>query len=80
MSSAADFIWSEAPLDILGSVTSINFEGEASLPIKEHTLTTEEVAFFMFFLCIIFSLYLDFFSLVAEKIDFLFPLNTLEPF
>ncbi|BFG41497.1 hypothetical protein CerSpe_277710 [Prunus speciosa] len=43
VSSAADFIWSEAPLDILGSVTSINFEGEASLPIKEHTLTTEEV-------------------------------------
>lgn len=42
-SSAADFIWSEAPLDILGSVTSINFEGEASLPIKEHALTTEEV-------------------------------------
>ncbi|BBH05919.1 FtsJ-like methyltransferase family protein [Prunus dulcis] len=42
-SSAADFIWSEAPLDILGSVTSINFEGEASLLIKEHALTTEEV-------------------------------------
>nr|GMC93971.1 putative rRNA methyltransferase [Ipomoea batatas]GMD85740.1 putative rRNA methyltransferase [Ipomoea batatas] len=41
--SAVDFIWSEAPLDILGSVTSISFDDPACLPIREHTLTTEEV-------------------------------------
>ncbi|KAF5745723.1 putative ribosomal RNA methyltransferase [Tripterygium wilfordii] len=43
VSSAADFIWSDAPLEILGSVTSIAFTDEASLPIKDHALTTEEV-------------------------------------
>ncbi|KAG8368223.1 hypothetical protein BUALT_Bualt15G0022800 [Buddleja alternifolia] len=43
LSSASDFIWSETPLDILGSVTSITFNDPASLPIKDHTLTTEEV-------------------------------------
>lgn len=43
VSSAADFIWSESPLEILGSVTSISFDDPASLPIKEHSLTTEEV-------------------------------------
>ncbi|XP_050388256.1 adoMet-dependent rRNA methyltransferase spb1 [Argentina anserina] len=42
VSSAADFIWSENPLDILGSVTSITFD-DASLPIKDHALTTDEV-------------------------------------
>ncbi|KAL3538981.1 hypothetical protein ACH5RR_002347 [Cinchona calisaya] len=41
--SAADFIWSENPLDILGSVTTITFEDPASLPIKDHSFTTEEV-------------------------------------
>ncbi|KAI3441291.1 uncharacterized protein J3R85_002563 [Psidium guajava] len=45
VSSAADFIWSESPLEILGSVTSISFDDPASLPIKEHSLTTEEVKF-----------------------------------
>ncbi|KAJ8763440.1 hypothetical protein K2173_002323 [Erythroxylum novogranatense] len=43
VSSAADFIWSDAPLEILGSVTSISFEDPTSLPIKNHDLTTEEV-------------------------------------
>lgn len=60
VSSAADFIWSEAPLDILGSVTSIAFDDVTSLPIKDHALTTEEVTqsffFFSFFLVyVVFS-------------------------
>ncbi|GER50353.1 AdoMet-dependent rRNA methyltransferase spb1 [Striga asiatica] len=41
--SASDFIWSESPLDILGSVSSITFKDPESLPLKDHTLTTEEV-------------------------------------
>ncbi|CAI9772724.1 unnamed protein product [Fraxinus pennsylvanica] len=41
--SAVDFVWSGSPLEILGSVTSIKFEDPACLPIKDHTLTTEEV-------------------------------------
>lgn len=41
--SAADFIWSDAPLEILGSVTSISFDDPASLLIKDHSLTTDEV-------------------------------------
>ncbi|WOG82420.1 hypothetical protein DCAR_0101584 [Daucus carota subsp. sativus] len=41
--SASDFVWSDAPLDILGSVTSISFDGSECSPIKEHALTTEEV-------------------------------------
>lgn len=47
MSSAADFIWSDTPLEILGSVTSITFDDPACLPIKDHELTTEEVIFFL---------------------------------
>lgn len=42
-STAADFIWSDSPLEILGSVTSITFADPASLPIKDHSSTTEEV-------------------------------------
>lgn len=41
--TAADFVWSESPLEILGSVTSISFEDPACLPVKDHELTTEEV-------------------------------------
>ncbi|KAL2512255.1 FtsJ-like methyltransferase family protein [Abeliophyllum distichum] len=41
--SAADFIWSDSPREILGSVTSITFEDPACMPIKDHTLTTEEI-------------------------------------
>ncbi|KDP41776.1 hypothetical protein JCGZ_26794 [Jatropha curcas] len=43
ISSAADFVWSDTPLEILGSVTSIAFEDPASLTIRDHALTTEEV-------------------------------------
>lgn len=43
LSSASEFILSESPLDILGSVTSITFGDPDSLPLKDHTLTTEEV-------------------------------------
>lgn len=65
VSSAADFIWSESPLDILGSVTSITFDDVTSLPIKDHALTTEEVTIFtsLFSFLFGFSLYLNTFSL-----------------
>ncbi|KAI5660946.1 hypothetical protein M9H77_20269 [Catharanthus roseus] len=43
VSSAADFVWSDAPLDILGSVTAISFEDPESLPLNDHSLTTEEI-------------------------------------
>ncbi|CAN7133141.1 unnamed protein product [Brassica rapa subsp. narinosa] len=43
VASAADFIWSENPLEILGTVTCISFDDQASLPLKEHDLTTEEI-------------------------------------
>ncbi|XP_047157343.1 pre-rRNA 2'-O-ribose RNA methyltransferase [Vigna umbellata] len=43
ISSASNFIWSDSPLEILGSVTSITFTDAADLPIKDHDLTTEEV-------------------------------------
>ncbi|KAL2537570.1 FtsJ-like methyltransferase family protein [Forsythia ovata] len=41
--SAANFIWSDSPREILSSVTFITFENPACLPIKDHTLTTEEI-------------------------------------
>lgn len=41
--TAADFVWSDNPFDVLGVITSISFEDPACLRIKEHTLTTEEV-------------------------------------
>nr|BAK03550.1 predicted protein [Hordeum vulgare subsp. vulgare] len=42
---ASDFIWSEAqkPREFLGSFTKISFDDPASLPIKNHELTTDEV-------------------------------------
>ncbi|XP_037441793.1 adoMet-dependent rRNA methyltransferase spb1-like [Triticum dicoccoides] len=42
---ASDFIWSNAqtPLEFLGSFMAISFDDPASLPIKIHELTTEEV-------------------------------------
>uniref|UniRef100_M4D1V1 rRNA methyltransferase n=1 Tax=Brassica campestris TaxID=3711 RepID=M4D1V1_BRACM len=43
VASAADFIWSENPLEILGTVTCISFDDQASLPLKEYDLTTEEI-------------------------------------
>lgn len=42
-SSVTEFIWSDAPLDILGSVTSIKFKDDTCQAIKDHALTTEEV-------------------------------------
>ncbi|KAL8143670.1 hypothetical protein V2J09_016702 [Rumex salicifolius] len=41
--SAADFVWSESPLDLLGTATVISFKAPDSLPIKDHELTTEEI-------------------------------------
>ncbi|KAA0045562.1 hypothetical protein IC582_025161 [Cucumis melo] len=43
VSSASNFIWSDSPLEILGTVTCITFDEPDSLPIKDHDLTTEEV-------------------------------------
>ncbi|CAM0876449.1 unnamed protein product [Alopecurus aequalis] len=42
---ASDFIWSEAqtPLEFLDSCLSISFDDPASLPIKNHELTTYEI-------------------------------------
>ncbi|ERM94685.1 adoMet-dependent rRNA methyltransferase spb1 [Amborella trichopoda] len=40
---ASEFVLSETPLDLLGSVTCISFEDPACLTIKEHPLTTEEI-------------------------------------
>lgn len=41
---AAEFVLSsEDPVETLGKVTSISFDDESSLPLKEHPLTTEEV-------------------------------------
>ncbi|KAM0904913.1 hypothetical protein ACQ4PT_017695 [Festuca glaucescens] len=44
---ASDFIWSNAqtPQEFLGSCTEISFDDPASLPIKNHELTTDEVKF-----------------------------------
>lgn len=40
---ASDFVWSDKPLEVLGSVTSISFEDPACSTIKEHSLTTDEI-------------------------------------
>lgn len=45
VSLATDFIWSNNPLEILGSVTSITFGDLACSAIKDHELTTEEVIY-----------------------------------
>ncbi|XBJ19858.1 hypothetical protein VPH35_010780 [Triticum aestivum] len=44
---ASDFIWSEVqkPRDFLGSFTKISFDDPASMPIKNHELTTDEVKY-----------------------------------
>ncbi|XP_020267335.1 putative rRNA methyltransferase [Asparagus officinalis] len=39
----SDFIWSENPLSILGSVGQLSFEDPACSSIKDHELTTEEI-------------------------------------
>ncbi|KAK4771777.1 hypothetical protein SAY86_013552 [Trapa natans] len=43
LSLATDFVWSDSPLEILGTVTAISFDDPTCVPIKEHALTTEEV-------------------------------------
>ncbi|XVF01085.1 hypothetical protein REPUB_Repub04eG0057200 [Reevesia pubescens] len=53
VSTAADFVGSDSPLEILGSVTSITFEDPASLPIKDHSSTTEEVKALCDDLCVL---------------------------
>ncbi|KAK1298488.1 hypothetical protein QJS10_CPB14g00021 [Acorus calamus] len=40
---ASDFIWTETPLEFLGSVTSISFDDPPSASVKDHKLTTEEI-------------------------------------
>nr|XP_040245889.1 adoMet-dependent rRNA methyltransferase spb1-like [Aegilops tauschii subsp. strangulata] len=42
---ASDFIWSNAqtPLEFLGSFMAISFDDPASLPIKSHELTTDQI-------------------------------------
>lgn len=44
----ADFVWSDKPLDILGSVTSMSFKDPACETMKNHALTTDEVFIFTF--------------------------------
>ncbi|XP_065024809.1 uncharacterized protein LOC135649850 [Musa acuminata AAA Group] len=39
----SDFIWSEAPLEFLGSVNALSFDDPACLPIRDHEFTTDEV-------------------------------------
>ncbi|KAL5541932.1 hypothetical protein UlMin_009642 [Ulmus minor] len=53
VSTAAEFIWSDTPLDILGSVTSISFDDPTSLPIEDHALTTEEIKILCDDLCVL---------------------------
>lgn len=43
----SDFIWSEAPLEFLGTVGQLSFADPACLSIKNHELTTEEVNLFL---------------------------------
>ncbi|RHN61301.1 putative 27S pre-rRNA (guanosine(2922)-2'-O)-methyltransferase [Medicago truncatula] len=45
LAKVVDVLRDNAPLEILGSVTSICFTDPADLPIKDHDLTTEEVFF-----------------------------------
>lgn len=40
---ASDFVWSDKPLEVLGSVTSISFENPACSSLKDHSLTTDEI-------------------------------------
>lgn len=41
--SVANFVWSDNPVQVLGSFTSMSFDDPACLAIRDHTLTTEEV-------------------------------------
>ncbi|PKA52535.1 AdoMet-dependent rRNA methyltransferase SPB1 [Apostasia shenzhenica] len=39
----SDFVWSEAPLEFLGSVNALSFDDSASLNMKAHEITTDEI-------------------------------------
>ncbi|XP_049379887.1 uncharacterized protein LOC125844616 [Solanum stenotomum] len=41
--SVADFVWSDNPVQVLGTFSSMSFDDPACLAIRYHTLTTEEV-------------------------------------
>jgi len=40
---ASDFVWSDKPLEVLGSVTSISFEDPACSALRDHSVTTDEI-------------------------------------
>ncbi|XP_004250419.1 uncharacterized protein [Solanum lycopersicum] len=41
--SVVDFVWSDNPVQVLGTFSSMSFDDPACLAIRDHTLTTEEV-------------------------------------
>ncbi|KAK4708483.1 hypothetical protein R3W88_029408 [Solanum pinnatisectum] len=41
--SVADFVWSDNPVQVLGTFSSMSFDDPSCLAIRDHTLTTEEV-------------------------------------
>ncbi|KAH7284979.1 hypothetical protein KP509_33G005200 [Ceratopteris richardii] len=41
--TASNFVWTEKPLELLGSITSISFNDPACVAIKDHPLTTDEI-------------------------------------
>ena len=47
---ASDFIWTEKPLELLGTITSIGFNDPGCATIKDHELTTDEVCSLLGFL------------------------------
>jgi AdoMet-dependent rRNA methyltransferase SPB1 len=40
---ATDFIWTDKPLELLGTITSIGFDDSGCAVIRDHELTTDEV-------------------------------------
>ncbi|KAL2609813.1 hypothetical protein R1flu_028386 [Riccia fluitans] len=40
---ASEFVWTEKPLELLGTITSISFSNEESRAVSEHPLTTQEI-------------------------------------
>jgi len=47
---ASEFVWSEKPLEMLGSITSMSFTDPDCKVIKNHDLTTDEVYLTLLFL------------------------------
>lgn len=58
---ASDFVWSEIPLEFLGSVTSITFDDPACSSMRENPLTTEEVMILDIKFCYFFPFRCKFF-------------------